>query len=75
MKGAPTHIIDAEKCTGILQEMRLWAGSGMFLMEFTSLLAQSHEPITAAVLGAYLHGLAADIALPETAISLSSLRT
>jgi NAD(P)H-hydrate repair Nnr-like enzyme with NAD(P)H-hydrate dehydratase domain len=24
MKGAPTHIIDAEKCTGILQEMRLW---------------------------------------------------
>jgi hypothetical protein len=30
MKGAPTHIIDAEKCTGILQEMRLWAGSGMF---------------------------------------------
>jgi NAD(P)H-hydrate repair Nnr-like enzyme with NAD(P)H-hydrate dehydratase domain len=32
----------------------------------TSLLAQSYEPITAAVLGAYLHGLAADIALPET---------
>jgi NAD(P)H-hydrate repair Nnr-like enzyme with NAD(P)H-hydrate dehydratase domain len=41
----------------------------------TSLLAQSYEPITAAVLGAYLHGLAADIALPETGISLSSLRT
>jgi NAD(P)H-hydrate repair Nnr-like enzyme with NAD(P)H-hydrate dehydratase domain len=32
----------------------------------TSLLAQSYEPLTAAILGAYLHGLAADIALPET---------
>jgi NAD(P)H-hydrate repair Nnr-like enzyme with NAD(P)H-hydrate dehydratase domain len=32
MKGAPTHIIDAEKCTGILQEMRLWPQpeAGMF---------------------------------------------
>jgi NAD(P)H-hydrate repair Nnr-like enzyme with NAD(P)H-hydrate dehydratase domain len=40
----------------------------------TSLLAQSHEPITAAVLGAYLHGLAADIACQKRAIS-SSLRT
>jgi hypothetical protein len=32
----------------------------------TSLLAQSYEPVDAAILGAYLHGLAADIALPET---------
>jgi NAD(P)H-hydrate repair Nnr-like enzyme with NAD(P)H-hydrate dehydratase domain len=32
MKGAPTHIIDAEKCTGILQENAALAtaGSGMF---------------------------------------------
>jgi NAD(P)H-hydrate repair Nnr-like enzyme with NAD(P)H-hydrate dehydratase domain len=42
------------------------AGSGDVLTGIiTSLLAQSYEPITAAVLGAYLHGLA-DIALPET---------
>ena len=32
----------------------------------TSLLAQSYEPINAAILGVYLHGLTADIALPET---------
>jgi hypothetical protein len=31
--------------------------------EFTGTV---HEPVDAAVLGAYLHGLAADIALPET---------
>jgi NAD(P)H-hydrate repair Nnr-like enzyme with NAD(P)H-hydrate dehydratase domain len=44
------------------------AGSGDVLTGIiTSLLAQSHEPVTA-VLGAY-HGLAADIALPETGIS------
>jgi NAD(P)H-hydrate repair Nnr-like enzyme with NAD(P)H-hydrate dehydratase domain len=43
------------------------AGSGDVLTGIiTSLLAQSYEPIDAAVLGAYLHGLAADIALPET---------
>jgi NAD(P)H-hydrate repair Nnr-like enzyme with NAD(P)H-hydrate dehydratase domain len=29
-------------------------------------LAQSYEPISAAILGVYLHGLTADIALPET---------
>jgi hypothetical protein len=68
MKGAPTHIIDAEKCTGILQEMRLWPQpeAGCFNWNITSLLAQSYEPVTAAILGVYLHGLAADIALPET---------
>jgi NAD(P)H-hydrate repair Nnr-like enzyme with NAD(P)H-hydrate dehydratase domain len=29
-------------------------------------LAQSYEPINAAILGVYLHGLTADIVLPET---------
>jgi NAD(P)H-hydrate repair Nnr-like enzyme with NAD(P)H-hydrate dehydratase domain len=50
MKGAPTHIIDAEKCTGILQEMRLWPQpeAGCFNWNITSLLAQSYEPIDAA---------------------------
>jgi hydroxyethylthiazole kinase-like sugar kinase family protein len=63
MKGNPTHIIDAEKCTGILQEMRATAGSGDVLTGIiTSLLAQSYEPVNAAILGVYLHGLAADIA-------------
>ena len=43
------------------------AGSGDVLTGMiTSLLAQSYEPISAAILGVYLHGLTADIALPET---------
>lgn len=38
------------------------AGSGDVLLGIiTSLLAQNYEPITAAVLGVYLHGLAGDI--------------
>ncbi|MNT94429.1 hypothetical protein D3C72_2361220 [compost metagenome] len=32
----------------------------------TSFLAQSYKPVDAAILGVYLHGLTADIALPET---------
>ena len=32
----------------------------------TSLLAQSYEPLDAAIIGVYLHGLTADIALPKT---------
>jgi len=31
----------------------------------TSLLAQSYEPLDAAIIGVYLHGLTADIAVPE----------
>ena len=43
------------------------AGSGDVLTGIiTSLLAQSYEPINAALLGVYLHGLTADIALHET---------
>jgi ADP-dependent NAD(P)H-hydrate dehydratase len=69
MKGAPTHIIDSnlvyQNTTG--NAALATAGSGDVLTGIiTSLLAQSYEPINAAVLGVYLHGLTADIALPET---------
>jgi ADP-dependent NAD(P)H-hydrate dehydratase len=69
MKGAPTHIIDGdiiyENTTG--NAALATAGSGDVLTGMiTSLLAQSYEPIDAAIFGVYLHGLTADIALPET---------
>lgn len=69
MKGAPTHIIDGgtvyENTTG--NAALATAGSGDVLTGIiTSLLAQSYEPLDAAILGVYLHGLTADIALPET---------
>jgi NAD(P)H-hydrate repair Nnr-like enzyme with NAD(P)H-hydrate dehydratase domain len=41
--------------------MRLWPEAEMILTGI-----YWHSPNDAAVLGAYLHGLAADIALPET---------
>jgi hydroxyethylthiazole kinase-like uncharacterized protein yjeF len=69
MKGAPTRIIDGDlvyqNTTG--NAALATAGSGDVLTGMiTSLLAQSYEPIDAAILGVYLHGLTADIALPET---------
>lgn len=69
VKGAPTHIIDGEtifeNTTG--NAALATAGSGDVLTGIiTGLLAQSYEPITAAIVGVYLHGLTADIALPET---------
>lgn len=69
MKGAPTYIIEGEKIyqntTG--NPALATAGSGDVLTGIiTSLLAQNYEPINAAILGVYLHGLTADIALPET---------
>ena len=69
MKGAPTYIIDGEKIyqntTG--NAALATAGSGDVLTGMiTSLLAQSYKPVDAAILGVYLHGLTADIALPET---------
>lgn len=69
MKGAPTHCIDGDlvykNTTG--NAALATAGSGDVLTGIiTSLLAQSYEPINAALLGVYLHGLTADIALPET---------
>lgn len=69
MKGAPTQIIDGddvyENNTG--NAALATAGSGDVLTGIiTGLLAQSYEPIDAAILGVYLHGLTADLALPET---------
>jgi hydroxyethylthiazole kinase-like uncharacterized protein yjeF len=69
MKGAPTFIIDGEmiyeNTTG--NAALATAGTGDVLTGIiTSLMAQSYEPIDAAILGVYLHGLTADIALPET---------
>ena len=69
MKGAPTFIIDGEtiyeNTTG--NAALATAGTGDVLTGMiTSLLAQSYEPIDAAIIGVYLHGLTADIALPET---------
>jgi ADP-dependent NAD(P)H-hydrate dehydratase len=69
MKGAPTFIVDGddiyENTTG--NAALATAGTGDVLMGMiTSLMAQSYEPIDAAILGVYLHGLTADIALPET---------
>jgi ADP-dependent NAD(P)H-hydrate dehydratase len=69
MKGAPTFIIDGEtiyeNTTG--NAALATAGTGDVLMGMiTSLLAQSYNPIDASILGVYLHGLTADIALPKT---------
>jgi ADP-dependent NAD(P)H-hydrate dehydratase len=69
MKGAPTHIIDGDiiyrNTTG--NSALATAGTGDVLTGMiTSLLAQSYEPINAAIMGVYLHGLTADIALPKT---------
>ncbi len=69
MKGAPTQIIDGntvyQNTTG--NAALATAGTGDVLTGMiTSLLAQSYEPVTAAILAVYLHGLTADIALPET---------
>ena len=69
MKGAPTFIINRnsvyENTTG--NAALATAGSGDVLSGIiTGLLAQSYEPIHATKLGVYLHGLTADLALPET---------
>ena len=69
VKGAPTLVISHSKIyqntTG--NQALATAGSGDVLSGIiTSLLAQNYEPINAAILGVYLHGLTSDIALPET---------
>ena len=69
MKGAPTYIVDGEtiyeNTTG--NAALATAGTGDVLTGMvTSLAAQSYKPIDAAIVGVYLHGLAADIALPTT---------
>ncbi|HLA54801.1 MAG TPA: NAD(P)H-hydrate dehydratase [Flavobacterium sp.] len=69
VKGAPTIIVHKEKIyentTG--NAALATAGSGDVLTGMiTSLLAQRYEPLDAAILGVYLHGLTADLAFPET---------
>jgi ADP-dependent NAD(P)H-hydrate dehydratase len=69
MKGAPTYIIYKneiyENTTG--NAALATAGSGDTLTGIiTSFLAQGYEPKNAAKLAVFLHGLTADIALPET---------
>lgn len=69
VKGAPTLIIDGAK---IYQNTSgnaalATAGSGDVLSGIIgSLLAQQYEPINAAIFGVYIHGLTADLALPDT---------
>jgi len=69
MKGAPTYIIDNEtiykNTTG--NAALATAGSGDVLTGIlTGLLAQSYKPIDAAIIGVYIHGLTANLALPKT---------
>jgi ADP-dependent NAD(P)H-hydrate dehydratase len=69
MKGAPTYIINGDiiyqNTTG--NAALATAGSGDVLTGIiTSLLAQGYLPIQAAQLGVFIHGLTANIALPET---------
>lgn len=69
MKGAPTFIINKNKIyentTGNVALAT--AGSGDVLTGIiTGLSAQNYEPVQAAKLGVFLHGLTADIALPQT---------
>ena len=71
MKGAPTYIFSGEKCfentTG--NPALATAGSGDTLTGIiSSLLAQNYTPEHATILGVYIHGLTADLALPETGI-------
>lgn len=67
-KGAPTYIVYMnsvfENTSG--NQALATAGSGDVLTGVLSaLLAQGYEPLDAAVLGVYLHGLTANIAVPE----------
>ena len=69
VKGAPTLLVykDAvyENTTG--NQALATAGSGDVLTGIiTGLVAQNYEPLNAAILGVYLHGLTADLAVPET---------
>jgi len=68
VKGAPTKIVHGkfvyENTTG--NPALATAGSGDVLTGIiTSLVAQRYDPLHAAILGVYLHGLTADIAVPE----------
>lgn len=69
MKGAPTYIFDGamiyKNTTG--NQALATAGSGDVLTGIiTGLLAQGYKPVDATLLGVYLHGLSADLAILET---------
>jgi ADP-dependent NAD(P)H-hydrate dehydratase len=69
IKGTPTLIVDKEtifeNTTG--NQGLATAGSGDVLTGIiTSFLAQNYSPTDAAILGVYLHGLTADIAVKDT---------
>ena len=69
IKGSPTLIVDGKNqfknTTG--NPALATAGSGDSLSGIiTSFMAQSYKPLDAAILGVYLHGLTADIAVPST---------
>lgn len=69
LKGAPTCIVDKEQVyintTG--NQALATAGSGDVLTGIiSSLVAQSYSPLHASLLGVYLHGLTADLAVKNT---------
>jgi NAD(P)H-hydrate repair Nnr-like enzyme with NAD(P)H-hydrate dehydratase domain len=69
VKGAPTLLVYGttiyQNTTG--NQALATAGSGDVLTGIiTSLLAQNYEPVPAAILGVYLHGLTANLAIAET---------
>lgn len=69
VKGSPTLVVYKttlyENTTG--NQALATAGSGDVLTGIiSSLVGQNYEPLNAAILGVYLHGLTADLALPET---------
>lgn len=71
LKGTPTCIVDGEtmyqNTTG--DAALATAGSGDVLTGIiTSFIAQSYEPIDAAIIGVYLHGLCADIRDNRTSV-------
>jgi NAD(P)H-hydrate repair Nnr-like enzyme with NAD(P)H-hydrate dehydratase domain len=75
MKGAPTHIIDGStiyKTTGNVALAT--AGSGDVLTGMITSMLARYKPVNAAIIGVYLHGLTADIAIPETGTQSLSLR-
>lgn len=69
VKGAPTLLVCGttiyQNTTG--NQALATAGSGDVLTGIiTSLLSQNYEPVPAAILGVYLHGLTANLAIAET---------
>lgn len=69
IKGAPTYIVDGQSIyvNSSGNAALATAGSGDVLTGMLcSLLAQGYKALDASIMGVYLHGLTADIALPQT---------